>query len=580
MALQAERSLADKRRRETVAPDLEHRFSEIHGILHQLDSVYNERQAAKEEKERAATLLAAAARGFLTRRTRAHHDAALQRWRARRAASFLRAAEAFRRRQRNVQRSVAVWADRQGSELKSRVFHSWRGLARQQRPFRVERARQAAGFARRRARRRVLRMVQAWRALVRGPTSRRAMRALQRARRDLVTAQLKHAREEAARAAEPGRQGRAATGEGQHARWALLAVHMAGALWREAGIRVAAQRNPATGDASTVVDCVQRLGATSVNRALPPPPPPWPHREGEWDGSAMGDAAAVDAEDVEAWVAAHTRGAPHCVAEAVEALTRLPPELVADGSQPGPVEERAIHARVRAMHEALLQMSAYQSSLARHWRAWHAALVAPLRQNYAFARASHAAVLTRRVLAAWRRWYQERQGEGLDRKRLAGRMHFPQRHNLRKVERHYRRNLLGKVMRRWHRHAHVHRTAWRRFVALQTALSRTVVHAWREQAQWQRRVRELVVNEWREYSYRLFNLPFRAWFVYTQEHKAKRRLQERVIQAFHRRTNIRLSQRCFKRWRQLVRLAHPVRLCSGALWKQAELAPPLQFVSS
>lgn len=84
------------------------------------------------------------------------------------------------------------------------------------------------------------------------------------------------------------------------------------------------------------------------------------------------------------------------------------------------------------------------------------------------------------------------------------------------------------------------------------ALQRAALHAWREQASWQRKVRELVIEEWRQISYRLLHMPFRAWYVFTQEHKARRRAQERITRSFVRRGKYRLLVGCYKRWRQLV----------------------------
>lgn len=94
--------LRKHRKADTVIPDLAYRFRQIHGIMGRLTTVYEDRVAVEERRNKCATELAARVRGWLVSRRFARYRAARRRWTMRASNLLLGALRAFQNRQRGA----------------------------------------------------------------------------------------------------------------------------------------------------------------------------------------------------------------------------------------------------------------------------------------------------------------------------------------------------------------------------------------------------------------------------------------------------------------------------------------------
>jgi hypothetical protein len=205
--------------------------------------------------------------------------------------------------------------------------------------------------------------------------------------------------------------------------------------------------------------------------------------------------------------------------------------------------------RVEMNREAVRTMGAYMD-LARKRRILNVLkdAVAGRQQLEAQAHAVHASRVTRRILVAWRRW-AFLTSEGLQRHMLDSyRGIGGLRYNARAVERFERVRTLRGVFAQWSRGASklvAARTMRRRH---DTDIAKAVLAGWRTESTRIKRVRELTISAWEQHSMKNLCVPFRAWYIYTDDKKRLYRDQERLALMYRRSALRRIMYRILKAW--------------------------------
>jgi hypothetical protein len=189
-------------------------------------------------------------------------------------------------------------------------------------------------------------------------------------------------------------------------------------------------------------------------------------------------------------------------------------------------------------------------SKARHFRLWSTEGLMQYRQNLAKANAHFARVTQLNVLGAWVVITRKR-GDPTDGGRYQATRHerFVQAHNNRMVHQHFRLKCLRKHLHSWRVFHTTQVAVSKKFQHIIDDLAQRTLHALHKAAKQQRQVKRLCVGQWKEYALRLLLVPFRAWYIYASERRARHKAQNALVFAYHNRQNRILKYNVFKMWR-------------------------------
>ncbi|KAF1326332.1 hypothetical protein FI667_g8513, partial [Globisporangium splendens] len=129
---------------------------------------------------------------------------------------------------------------------------------------------------------------------------------------------------------------------------------------------------------------------------------------------------------------------------------------------------------------------------------------------------------------------------------------FDKHHNLRKTDAHYRRTNLLKHLRAWATYGQRIRRVRKLFEDNTKENLVRLMHKWHVRAQYQHALRDNVIEEWRAYSRRIFQTPFRCWYVYASQKRAHRITKETICVAYERRQRRHIKYNFFRLWKHQV----------------------------
>lgn len=129
---------------------------------------------------------------------------------------------------------------------------------------------------------------------------------------------------------------------------------------------------------------------------------------------------------------------------------------------------------------------------------------------------------------------------------------FDRHHNLRKIDAHYRRTHLLKHVRAWAHYGQRIRRVRKLFEDNTKENLVRLMHKWRLRAQYQHVLRDNVIEEWRAYSRRIFQTPFRWWYVYASQKRRNRVAKETICVAYERRQRRHTKYNFFRLWKHQV----------------------------
>ncbi|GAB9463377.1 hypothetical protein Gpo141_00000839 [Globisporangium polare] len=129
---------------------------------------------------------------------------------------------------------------------------------------------------------------------------------------------------------------------------------------------------------------------------------------------------------------------------------------------------------------------------------------------------------------------------------------FDKHHNLRKIDAHYRRTSQLKHLRAWATYGQRIRRVRKLFEDNTKENLIRLLRKWHLRAQYQHALRENVVEEWKAYSRRVFQTPFRCWYVYAAKQKANRVAKETICLAYERRQRRHTKYTFFRLWKHQV----------------------------
>lgn len=125
-------------------------------------------------------------------------------------------------------------------------------------------------------------------------------------------------------------------------------------------------------------------------------------------------------------------------------------------------------------------------------------------------------------------------GDG-PRRRVATLERFDKPVNLRKIDTHCRRAMLRRHLRAWHRFCALLRRVRALFESTTLSSLSVRLRKWHVRAKYQRELRANAVEMWQAYCRRVFQTPFRAWYVHSAKKRARRSAQEQICVAYARR---------------------------------------------
>lgn len=129
---------------------------------------------------------------------------------------------------------------------------------------------------------------------------------------------------------------------------------------------------------------------------------------------------------------------------------------------------------------------------------------------------------------------------------------FEKHFNMRKIDAHYRRTHQLKHLRAWAQYGQRIRRVRKLFeVNTKDTLVR-LIRRWRVRTTYQTALRANAIEEWKAYCRRIFQTPFRAWYVYAAEHKAQRVAKETICIAYQRRQRRHVKYTFFRLWKHQV----------------------------
>lgn len=129
---------------------------------------------------------------------------------------------------------------------------------------------------------------------------------------------------------------------------------------------------------------------------------------------------------------------------------------------------------------------------------------------------------------------------------------FDKHHNLRKIDAHYRRTNLLKHLRAWATYGQRIRRVRKLFEDNTKDNLIRLLRKWHLRAQYQHTLRESVVEEWKAYCRRIFQTPFRCWYVIAAKQKANRIAKETICLAYERRQKRHIKYNFFRLWKHQV----------------------------
>lgn len=129
---------------------------------------------------------------------------------------------------------------------------------------------------------------------------------------------------------------------------------------------------------------------------------------------------------------------------------------------------------------------------------------------------------------------------------------FEQHHNLRRIDAHYHRTSLRKHVRAWAMYGQRIRRVRRLFEDTTKENLVRLLRKWHIRAEYQHALRANVVEEWRAYSRRIFQTPFRCWYVAAVQRKTHRVAKEAICLAYERRQRRHVKYTFFRLWQHQV----------------------------
>lgn len=129
---------------------------------------------------------------------------------------------------------------------------------------------------------------------------------------------------------------------------------------------------------------------------------------------------------------------------------------------------------------------------------------------------------------------------------------FDKHHNLRKIDAHYRHTSLRKHLRAWAQYGQRIRRVRRLFEDTTKENLVRLLRKWHIRAEYQHALRANVVEEWRAYGRRIFQTPFRCWFVFAAHKKSSRVAKETICAAYERRQRRHTKYIFFRLWKHQV----------------------------
>lgn len=129
---------------------------------------------------------------------------------------------------------------------------------------------------------------------------------------------------------------------------------------------------------------------------------------------------------------------------------------------------------------------------------------------------------------------------------------FDKHHNLRRIDAHYRRTNLLKHLRAWARYGQRIRRVRKLFEDNTKENLGRLLRKWHVRAQYQHALRANTVEEWRAYCRRIFQTPFRCWYVHAAQKKSARVAKETICVAYERRQRRHTKYNFFRLWKHQV----------------------------
>lgn len=133
--------------------------------------------------------------------------------------------------------------------------------------------------------------------------------------------------------------------------------------------------------------------------------------------------------------------------------------------------------------------------------------------------------------------------------RVATLRRFDKPVNLRKIDAHCRRARLKRHLRAWHKYCSLLRRVRALFESTTRSSLGFRLKRWHIRARYQRELRANTVEEWQAYCRRIFQTPFRAWYIFAAKKRARRNAQEQICVAYARRARRQTKYTFFRLWK-------------------------------
>lgn len=182
---------------------------------------------------------------------------------------------------------------------------------------------------------------------------------------------------------------------------------------------------------------------------------------------------------------------------------------------------------------------------------WIKVAVAPWRAKRRVAEELYQKLKRQQYFYMWRKFVRSRSeisGTG-GRKKYNGRKRWKMRHNLFLIIQHHNNRKLRSHFKAWHVKCHRLAVVRRAFSGHMNTICRNVLRAWRIWATLAVRRKLACVEEWKAYGMSLYKVPFRAWFIWTQDQKKSQAATRTLLSAWERRKLRELKYQVFKVWR-------------------------------
>eukprot|EP00698_Gefionella_okellyi_P004905 TRINITY_DN14531_c0_g1_i1.p1 TRINITY_DN14531_c0_g1~~TRINITY_DN14531_c0_g1_i1.p1 ORF type:complete len:1177 (-),score=207.06 TRINITY_DN14531_c0_g1_i1:99-3500(-) len=137
--------------------------------------------------------------------------------------------------------------------------------------------------------------------------------------------------------------------------------------------------------------------------------------------------------------------------------------------------------------------------------------------------------------------------------RLRGGAHWVTRKNKRQEIYQQRVYLMRDQFAKWRKWAHKYARIRKFARDLSDRLKRDVIHNWLTQAKKQRLIKLTVIEKWITHTSLRLQIYFRAWFLWMQDMKLRRKARDILIQVFVKNKRRRTMGRSFDEWRSYIR---------------------------